>query len=146
MKTGVIVGVVATAVVVAFLCGFWPQHRRAVTAETQVNRLNGQLAAADDRVKAGEVLGLLLNLIDTVSARNYGQAASASSAFFDRARQESARTNNGDVKRALDAIVAGRDVVTTAIVQADPSLPETLRQDGLTLRGALGYAVPSSPQ
>jgi hypothetical protein len=106
MKTRVTVGVVITAVVVAFAGGFWPQHRRAVTAETQVNRLNGQLVEADDRVRAGEVLGQLLNLVDVVSARNYGQAASASSAFFDRARAESARTSSGDVKRALDAILA----------------------------------------
>ncbi len=136
---------ILVAIAAAFAGGFWSQHQRAVTAETEAGRLRGQLAAANDRVKLGEVLGDLLRLSDAVSARNYGEAASLSSAFFDHAREESARTSSDDVKRALIDVLATRDQVTAAIVQTDPSLAEILRRHGLTLRRALGYAVRSSP-
>lgn len=135
-----------TAVVVAglmYLAGYWPQHRQLTDTRGQLAETQGKLAAAEARIHLGEVLGRLLALSDAVTAKNYGQAATLSSSFFDLVRNEASRTTQPDVT-ALQDILNARDRVTTAIAGTDPALTAVLKEQERALRRALGYPVDGS--
>ena len=131
--------VVVVLIGVAFLAGFWPQHRRLVEAEERVQMLQQRLTEAEGRIHLGEVLGRLLRLSDAVAARNYGEAATLSSAYFNLVREEATRAERPEAKQALDQILQTRDQVTTGLARTDPSVSSTLEQQELALRKALGY-------
>ena len=136
----VYLGIVATLVVAAFVAGFWPQHRQLTTSQALTETLQTRLDAAEARLRTGQVLGQLLRLSDAVRVRNYGEAAALSSTYFDTVRQEMSRAD-ADGAVALNAILASRDQVTTAIAGGDPTLDVTLRQHEQQLRRALGYPI-----
>jgi hypothetical protein len=125
-----------------FLLGYWPQRSRAVAAEIEVARLAGALAAAQEENRLGTILGHSLRLSDAIDARNFGDAATMSSAFFDAVQAEASRTTRPDAKQALAQILLTRDQVTSTIARTDPAVSETLRQHELALRRALAYPVP----
>ena len=106
---------VLVVVALAYLAGFWPQHRRLTDAQAQIRTLEGRLAAPEGRVRLAEVMGQLLRLSDAVTVRNYGEAATLSSSFFDSVRLEASRTDEPDVKDDLEGILKTRDQITTAI-------------------------------
>ena len=134
-------GGIVVAVALAYVAGFWPQQRRLSDAQAQILTLEDRLAAAEGRVRLAEVLGRLLHLSDAVTAKNYGEAATLSSAFFDSVGREASRTDRPDVKAALESILGTRDQVTTAIAGTDPMLSVTLNDHERTLRRVLGYPV-----
>jgi hypothetical protein len=135
----------AVLIAAAYLAGFWPEHRHLVSARREVQTLQDQLGRAESQQHLGEVLGQLLNLSDTISARNYGRAATLSSTYFDRVRQEASRATRPETKEVLGAILETRDSVTTAIARTEPSISQTLRRQELALRRALGYPVETLP-
>ncbi|MEO7271477.1 MAG: hypothetical protein ABIX28_08270 [Vicinamibacterales bacterium] len=110
-------------------------------ARAQVELLTQQLAAAEGRLRVDALLGDLLRLSDAVDAKNYGEAAALSSAFFDRVRREVALPHTAEVSEALNGILSSRDPVTTAIAATDPSLSESLKAHERTLRAALGFPL-----
>jgi hypothetical protein len=138
--------VVAVAVIVllglAYIGGYWPEHRRAVDAQAALDALRPQLAEAQARVRLAEVLGQQLRLGDAIAVRNFGEASTLSSAFFNRVQQEMAQATAPDVRDALAQVQQTRDQVTTAIARTDPTVADVLRQQQMTLRRALGYPVP----
>ena len=133
--------VVVVVVGLAYLAGFWPQHRQLTDAQAESRMLQERLTSAEGRVRLAEVLGQLLRLSDAVTARNYGEAATLSASFFDSVRAEAARADQPAVKEALETILRTRDQVTTAIAQTDPSVSVSLKEHERTLRRALGYSV-----
>ena len=137
----IVVGAIAVSLVLAYVAGFWPEQRRLVDAQSQVRALEARLASAEDRVRLGEILGQLLRLSDAVDARNYGEAATLSSAFFDEVRAEAFRNGQPEAKDVLNGILGTRDQVTTAIARTDPGLSDTLKDQQQRLRRALGYPV-----
>ncbi len=137
--------VVVVLIAGAYVGGYWPEHRRLGEAEAQVRTLQARLNTAADRIRLGEILGRLLRVSDTVAARNYGEAAALSSAYFDRVREETSRAEQPDVKHALENILESRDEITTALARTEPSVSLVLREQELELRKALGYPVEPTP-
>jgi hypothetical protein len=132
------VGIGAAVIVLAFVAGFWPQHRQLTAAQTLAATLQAELDAAEARARLAAVLGELLHLSDAVRNRNYGEAASLSSTYFDAVRQEASRAD-AETRAVLDSLLNSRDQVTTAIAGADAGLDVTLRMQERQLRRALGY-------
>jgi hypothetical protein len=135
-----LVGIAVLLIVGAYIAGYWPEHRRLVQANAQNQSLQVRLDSADARMRLGEVLGLLLRLSDAVAARNFGEAATLSSTYFDEVRQEALK-QQADAKVALDRILQSRDDVTAALARTDPAVSTSLREQQLDLRKALGYAI-----
>ena len=129
----------------AFVAGYWPEHRKWAAAEDKLRGEQAQLAEAQSRVRAGELLGRLLNLEDAVAAKNYGQAQDLSTAFFDALRTEATRAQPGSLSEALQAMLGTRDAVTAALVRADPGTLGLIRQAEARLRNGLGFPEPPSP-
>lgn len=140
-----ILSVVVVLIAVAYIAGFWPEHRQLTDVRSQLQETQMRLAAADGRLRLAEVLGRLLTLSDAVAVKNYGEAATLSSSFFDAVRAEASRAEQPDVTTSLRAILNVRDQVTTAIAAADPSLSTVLKEQERSLRRALGYPVGGVP-
>lgn len=131
-------GIGAALIVIAFLVGFLPQYRQLTASRETTATLQTRLDAAEARLRLVDVLGHQLRLSEAVQARNYGEAAALSSAYFDAVRQEASRAG-GDTSAVLSSILASRDQVTAAIAGTDPNLELTLREQQRQLRRALGY-------
>ncbi len=127
-----------------YLAGYWPERLKRVAAEGSFHEQQTRLAEAQARVRAGELLGRILNLEDAVVARNYGLAQEQSTSFFDALGTEAARSQPAPVSAALQATLTMRDVVTAALVRADPAALELVRGAESRLREGLGYAPPPS--
>jgi hypothetical protein len=131
------------ALAVAYFAGYWRESRRAAALDAEKAQVQQQLQVAEAKVRAAQLLGELLTLKETVQEMNYGQARGLSSPFFDHARAELARTSDGAVKQALEAIQGMRDPVTVALTQGDGAALNHLRDAERRLRTALGYPVPA---
>jgi hypothetical protein len=128
----------------AFLAGYLPEHRLRLVAEQQSLALREQLAAAEARVRMGQLLGQVLALREVVTRQNYGQAQELSSAFFDSVRTEAAATPLGDYRSALNDVLARRDALTASLTKADPGTVEALSTIEAQVRRALGYPLPQT--
>jgi hypothetical protein len=123
----------------AYVAGFWPQRERVSALTSENVALQQRAAAAEDKVRAGAILGELLAFKEVVQEMNYGQARGLSSPFFEHVAAEAARTNDAAVKQALASILAVRDRVTVALTQGDASSLALLREAEGRLRQGLGY-------
>ena len=140
MKRAITIAVLVV-VALAYIAGYWPQHQRLTDAQAQLQETQNRLAVAEGRIRLGEVLGQLFRLSDAVAAKNYGEAATLSSSFFDSVSVEASRADKPDVMATLQAILNTRDQVTTAIAGMDLSLSTVLKEQERALRLALGYPV-----
>lgn len=148
MKKPMVLAVVGVLLLIgfAYLIGLLPQRQRRLELEREVASLQSRLA---DARATGRVRGLytrVQGLIDVVAQQNYGQAAEASTAFFDEVRAEADRTNEPAIREMLPSVLATRDSVTGALTKADPASLEELRRAANLLRGVLENreAVPPS--
>jgi hypothetical protein len=139
--------IVLVLLVVAYGAGFWGEYRKRTAAQGELERQGVQLAESQERVRAGELLGQVLNLKDVAAARNYGQAQDLSTRFFDAARIEAGRvTQSGSLATGLEAVLGMRDAVTAALTRSDPESAEVIEKVETRLRQALGYPVLPSPE
>jgi hypothetical protein len=129
----------------AFLAGYMPERRLRMAAESQSRLLEDRLAAAEARIRLGEILGEVLTIKETAMRQNYGLAQELSSPFFDRVGAEAARTRDDAFRDALTEVLGRRDGVTAALTKADAGVVEVLHAIELRLRRALGYDVPPEP-
>lgn len=141
-KTGLIITTAGVVIAGAYLAGYLPESRGRIAAEAEVGELQMRLAAAEGRVRVGELLGQALTLKEVAKRQDYGQALDLSSPFFDAVRAEAARSPDSGSRTGLNEVLAMRDAVTAALAKADPTVIETLHGIELRLRRALGYALP----
>lgn len=137
------VGVAALVLLVgAYLLGYWPQSRARASAEERSRVLEGRLAAAQARIRGGELLGQALTLKEVTQDRNYGLAQELSSKFFDAVRGEATTITDNGLRDALDDVLASRDRVTAALAKSDPAVADMLHDVELRLRRALNFVMP----
>jgi hypothetical protein len=135
-----------TAIVVilaAYVAGYWPEHRRATTAETENLQLREQLSRASAQNRLAEILGLSLRLGDALAINNFGEASTLASTYFDRLQQEAAK-QSADAGATLARLLRDRDTITAALARTDAAAAAALRLHQIELRRALGYAVPDN--
>lgn len=137
----VIVGIVVLVVGLAYVAGYWPEHRRRVALEVDAESLRERLADSEARVRVGRLLGEALNIREAVGSLNYGNAQQLSSTFFDGVRAEASITPVAPFKTALEAVLQARDQVTAALARGDQAALEPLRRSELQLREVLGYPI-----
>jgi hypothetical protein len=138
------IAAVATIVLMtgAFLAGYLPEHQRRTAAEQESVTLRERLAAAEARVRVGQLLGQVLSLREVVMRQNYGQAQDLSSAFFNSVRDEATATPPSEFRDALNDVLSRRDAITASLTRADPGAGEMLHAIAVRMRGVLGYALP----
>jgi len=132
---------VVLVVGLAYVAGYWPEHRRRVALEVDAESLRERLADSEARVRVGRLLGEALNIREAVGSLNYGDAQQLSSTFFDGVRAEASITPVAPFKTALEAVLQARDQVTAALARGDQAALEPLRRSELQLREVLGYPI-----
>lgn len=141
-----LVGVVIVLIAAAYLGGYWPEHQRRASLESEIPALRAQVDELDAQVRLGKLLGRLLLLTEAVQAMNYGQAQTLSSDFFDAVAAEASRTSVSSMRTTLEGILSARDGLTSALARGDQNAIEPLRRLQFQLREALGYQIPAPQQ
>ena len=134
MKTFLFVLVLAL-IGAAYGAGYLPEHGRLVESQQELQTTAAQLADAQARLRVYALHNRLVQVMDAVRERNYGNAAMLSSEFFDDARAETNQSQDVQVKSTLQAVLAMRDTVTSKLAMGDPSVIDVLN-------GAMGRLQP----
>ena len=120
-KTLIVIGVVVAVVIAAFLAGYWPEHRRGTSLQTENDALRARVVSLEDRARLSMIHAKALDAIDAVVAMNYGQAQELSSALFDDIRSELTRTTESQYREALQEALNRRDAITAALATGNAS-------------------------
>ena len=141
-----IAGAVVLLIGLAYIGGYWPEHKERVALEADVTILQERLADAEAHVRLGRLLGGALHVRDAIASLDYGQAQQFSSAWFDGLQAELSVTPVAAFKTALELVLETRDDVTAALARGDQAAAESVRRSERHLRQALGYPVSASPE
>jgi hypothetical protein len=118
-RAGIIIGIVLIGI--AYGLGFWPQYQKARESRRQVAQMTTELAGSQSRIRLYQLQTSLIAVVRQANQKNYGQASTLSTKFFDEARAEAQRQSDPKVKAGLESILQQRDAVTAALAKGDPS-------------------------
>ncbi len=142
--TFIIIGVIVIVVIAAFFAGYWPEHQRGASLQTDNEALRARIVTLDHRARLSMIHTKVLDAIDAVAAMNYGQAQGLSSSLFDDIRVELSRTTESQYRDALLEGLSRRDAITAALATGDPSALEPLRELEKRIRQVLAMPVSQS--
>jgi len=111
---------------VAYVAGYWPQHRKFRESEDKRNAASAQLADAESRIRLCKLQNQLIALVRKTVDKNYGEAQALSTKFFDQVLTEARQTENQQSKSSLESILQRRDAVTAALAKGDASSRDLL--------------------
>lgn len=129
---------------IAFGGGFWWEHQRTASVQEKLDAASAQLAQASSSLSLYRLQDQLLTLVGDTASKNYGDAASVSTSFFDNVNDELSRAGQSAVKSALQSILAQRDQVTAQLAKGDPASHDSFVQMSVALHQAM-QAPPSAP-
>jgi hypothetical protein len=140
MKRAVIItGVILIGI--AYVLGFWPQYQKVQMSRQQLEQVNAELAGAQARNGLYRLQHELLAVVRQTNQKNYGQASTLSTKFFDSVRDELPRQSDSKVKTALQSILQQRDTVTSALAKGDPGALSLLEPIETTLFQTIGETM-----
>jgi hypothetical protein len=132
--------------------GFWWEHGKMEAVQNKLDVATAQLTASESAVRLCRLQDQLLILVQTTGAKNYGDAATLSTKFFNALSDEVARATQPNIKSAMQSILAQRDQVTAELAKGDPASHDLFVQMSTTFRqvfadnGAAGApSVPAAP-
>ena len=128
-------------VIAAFLVGYWPEHRRGASLQTDNDALRARVVTLENRARLSMIHTKALDAIDAVAAMNYGHAQGLSSSLFDDIRVELSRTTEPQYREALQEGLNRRDAITAALATGDASALEPLRELEKRIRQVLSTPV-----
>ena len=128
-------------VIAAFLVGYWPEHRRGASLQTDNDALRARVVTLENRARLSMIHTKALDAIDAVAAMNYGHAQGLSSSLFDDIRMELGRTTEPQYREALQEALNRRDAITAALATGDASALEPLRELEKRIRQVLSTPV-----
>lgn len=120
--------IVIVLMALSFGGGFWWEYSRAGSVQTKLNSANTQLARENDTIRLCRLQDELLTLVEDTGNKNYGDAATASTAFFNQLSSEVSQTTQSSAKSAMQSILARRDQVTADLAKADPASHDLFAQ------------------
>ena len=109
-----LLGIVVLLVAGAYVAGYWPEHRRLVAAREQVAALETRINHAEAQNRLAAILGQLLQLVDAVESRNFGEAAQQATTYFDSAATESLAVTEAGSKPGVSMITKPFSVTGSA--------------------------------
>jgi type II secretory pathway pseudopilin PulG len=137
--------IVILLMAISFGAGYLFERGRSKDAQAKFTAASAQLSAAQATIQLYQLQDQLLTLTQEAGNKNYGDAATLSTKFFDGLRVEADRTNQPNVKSTLESVLNQRDAVTTALAKGDPKANDLLLQLLATFRQILGKSAPAPP-
>ena len=143
-RAGIIIGIVLIGI--AYILGFWPQYQKVQHAQSQLLEVTTELDSAHSQVGLFVLQHDLLAVIRQAGQKNYGQASTLSTKFFDAVRDELPRQTDPKVKSALQSILQQRDAVTSALAKGDPDAVALLDPIETTMFQTIGETMKASAE
>jgi len=147
-KRLIIGAAIAAALVLLFLAGYVPGHRRARRAMEESRQTAQRLGQAQSELtqtqfdlQTARLRGQLGEVLYDANASNFGYAASRATAFFDGVRallNSSHLAAAPDRRKILEAVLARRDEISADLARADQGVRAKLAE----LYMQFGQAVP----
>lgn len=113
MSAKAVVG--ALTIVGVFLLGYAPASLTARAERAERVRLERVVAVSEIQIQLGM-------MSYEVNRDNYGLAAQVATVFFDRVRAESGGPADQEMTKALQAVLARRDEITSDLALASPAV------------------------
>jgi sensor domain CHASE-containing protein len=113
---------------IAYIAGYWPQHKLRQASEQEAQQLRQQLDRSQALMRIAWLENQLLVVIEETGAQNYGTARELSKQFFDGVREQQNRSNDPAAQALLQEVLETRDLVTSGLAQADSSVVDSLKQ------------------
>jgi hypothetical protein len=129
--------IVLVLMALSFGGGFWLEHGKAESVQSKLNATTAELTKANDDVRLCRLEDELLTLTEDTANKNYGDAATASTEFFNHLSAEISQTSQPAAKSAMQSILGQRDQVTAEIAKADPASHDAFVQMSATLHHAI---------
>lgn len=130
--------IVLLLMALSFGGGFWWEHGKMEAVQNKLDTATAQLTASESAVRLCRLQDQLLTLVQTTGAKNYGDAATLSTKFFNALGNEVARATQPNIKSAMQSILAQRDQVTAELAKGDPASHDMFVQMSATFRQVLG--------
>jgi len=119
---------------VAYVLGYWPEHKQSLAVQMDNAQLKNQLSSAQALGRIARLQNELLLLIEQTESQNYGEAQKLSNMYFDDVRRELDRDKSAAYVPKLEAILARRDAVTAGLARAEAATVTQLRQSLTEMR------------
>lgn len=120
--------IVLVLMALSFGGGFWWEYQRTSGVRAQLNSATAELTTAQYNLGLCRLQDQLMSLVEETGNKNYGDAATLSTKFFDNLNDEVSRAADPKVKSAMQSILAQRDQVTAELAKGDPSSHDTFVQ------------------
>lgn len=130
--------IVLLLMALSFGGGFWWEHGKMEAVQDKLNTATVQLTASESAVRLCRLQDQLLTLVQVTGAKNYGDAATLSTKFFNALGDEVARATQPKIKSAMQSILAQRDQLTAELAKGDPASHDMFVQMSTTFRQVLG--------
>jgi predicted negative regulator of RcsB-dependent stress response len=122
----------------SFAGGYWWERAKWSAAEAKSQTLSAQVSQANATIGLYRLQDQLLTLVQDTGNKNYGDAATLSTKFFDNLSAELTQTTQPGLRSALESIQNQRDAVTAGLAKADPKVHDLLVQLLDSFRKILG--------
>lgn len=135
-KNRIVVAVALTAgVVVGAFLGAWFERGRsnqrtaaAVEVESaRAERLESEVSRLQARVELSRLQLRLGRIALEADRQDYGSAGEHASRFFEDAARMAEQSDDEQVRRELETVLAARDEVIAGLATAEPAATETLK-------------------
>lgn len=128
----------------AFGGGYWWQHGQTESVQHKLDAANAQLAQANAAIAVCRLQDQLLTMVEDTANKNYGEAASVSTQFFNELGDEISRVNQSNLKSTMQTLLSQRDQVTGELAKGDPAAHDLLVQMSNSFHQAT-QSTPSAP-
>lgn len=117
-RAGIVIGIIL--ILGAYVFGYWPAHEAEQETRQQLKMVSDRLNDAQAKLGLCRLQIHLLAVVRQTEQKNYGNASSLSTSFFNEVSRQASATTDPDVQATLQSILKARDGVTASLAKADP--------------------------
>jgi len=121
--------------------GFWWEYSRTNSVRGRLQATEAQLTTDQYQISLCQLQQQLLTLVDDTANRNYGDAATVSTKFFNNLNAVESKATEPQMKSLLQSILSQRDTVTADLAKADPTAHDLFVQMSQKFHQALQTAA-----
>jgi hypothetical protein len=121
--------------------GFWWEYTRTNGVRGRLQAADAQLTTDQYKISLCQLQQQLLTLVDDTAAKNYGDAATVSTKFFNDLNAVEPKATEPQTKSVMQSISSQRDEVTADLAKADPASHDLVVQMSSTFHQALQTAA-----
>lgn len=118
-RAAIIIGIVLIGI--AYLLGFWQEYQKLQRSQNRLRIVTTQLSNAEAQTSLYRLQHELLAVVRETNQKNYGQASTSATKFFDSLRDDLPQQTDPKVKKVLQSMLQQRDAVIAALAKGDPS-------------------------